>query len=136
MEDRMNKLPQFIKHTIREEVRKRDRCSRFQAQIQGIGDHFFERLSAFESRFVETTRRTQKALKKVNADIQLCKAATGDDGQVDDISLEINELKRRQQILLELLNAIRSQNEQDFDGVTSQLTGVWTQLSAKRPNPA
>jgi hypothetical protein len=74
----------------------------------------------------------KKAIKKLNADVQLCKASTGDEGCVDEIALEISELKRREHVLLDLLNAIRSQNDQDFDGVNSQLTGVRTQLSAKR----
>jgi chromosome segregation ATPase len=132
LEDQMSQVPQFIKETIREEVSKRNKFEQFRTQIQTAADDLFGRLSALESQFVETTRKTQKVIRKVNAEIRLCKAAATEDAEVEDISLQIDELRRRQQVLLELLNAIRSQNDQDFDGVNSQLAELWTQLSAKR----
>jgi predicted nucleic acid-binding Zn-ribbon protein len=131
-EDRVTQLPQFIKDIVRQEVRRHQRLPEFEARIQEARDQLSERMTTFESQFVQTARRTQKTIKKINADVELCKAATAEDGQVEEITLQVSELKRRQQTLLDLLNAIRSQGDQDFDGVNSQLTGLWAQLSAKR----
>jgi uncharacterized membrane-anchored protein YjiN (DUF445 family) len=131
-EEQVSQVPQLIRETVREEMRRHDNTAMVKSFLEQSHFQINERLTSLETYFVESNKKTQKSLKKLKVEVQLARTQPEDDGRVDDIAMQIAELKRRQGIMLDLLNAMRMQNDQDFDSVNSQLNGLWTQLSAKR----
>jgi uncharacterized membrane-anchored protein YjiN (DUF445 family) len=131
-EDEMSHVLQLIRDTVREEMRRHDKTAMVTSFLEQSHSQINERLASLESYFGESSRKAQKGLKKMKVDVQLARTQPQDDGRVDDLAMQIGELKRRQGLMLDLLSAMRMQNDQDFDSVNSQLTGLWTQLSVKR----
>lgn len=132
IEEKVVSIPQMIQNIVKEEISKIDHTQQINSQIDQANAHFNDRISAVERSFEETTKRTQKAIKKIKIDMQLAQTQPADDSRAEELQMQIAELKRRQNMMLELLNAIRSHNEQDFDSVNTQLNGLWSQLSSKR----
>jgi hypothetical protein len=80
----------------------------------------------------ESHNSTQKGLKKLKVELELAETQPEDDGHAEEIRLQRAELRRRQRMMLELINAMRLPKDQDFGKVNAQLTDLWDQLSVKR----
>ena len=131
-EEKMKVIPDTIKSLIKEEIAKRDTTPQFQAKINEINSQFNKKISTLEKVFEENTKRTQKALKKLKVDLQLIQTQPQDDSRVEELNMQIAEMKRRQSLMFELINAMRSQNDQDFESVNTQVNGLFSQLASKR----
>lgn len=131
-EERVAQIPQMIKDAVREEMKKYDNTKMVTSMVEEASGKMSHKISEIDRKFTEVNKKTQKALKKLKLDAQLARSEPEDDGKVEEITQQIAELKRRQNLMYELMNAMRSHNDQDFDGVNSQLTGLWTQLAVKR----
>ena len=132
VEEKMKVLPDTIKSLIKEEIAKRDTTPQFQEKINEINAQFNKKIEALEKVFEENAKRTQKALKKLKVDLQLLQSQPQDDSRVEELNMQIAEMKRRQSLMFELINAMRSQNDQDFESVNSQVNGLFSQLTSKR----
>lgn len=131
-EDRVAQIPQMIKDAVREEMKKYDNTKMVTAMLEEASSKMTDKITAIDQKFTDINKKTQKLLKKLKLEVQLAKSEPEDDGKVEEFTQQIAELKRRQNLMYELMNAMRSTNDQDFDGLNSQLTGLWTQLAVKR----
>jgi seryl-tRNA synthetase len=132
VEERVAQLPQMIKELVRDVAERRNDEERIAALIGQTASGFEMRLDELETSFLESAKQTQKVCKKLQARMTMVKQGNENNGQIDDVSLQVAELRRRQGVMLDLLNALRLHGDQDFDAVNSQLTGLWAQLAVKR----
>ena len=131
-EERVAQIPQIIQDAVKEEMKLYDNTKMVSSLLEQATAKMTERIAELDRKFAETNKRTQKAIKKLHWEAQLAKEQPEDDGRVEEIAQQIAELKRRQNLMFELMNAMKSHEEHDFDGVNSQLTGLWSQLAVKR----
>ena len=131
-EERVAQIPKLIEDTVKEEMKLYDNTKMVSSLLEQATAKMSERIVELDRKFTEVNKRTQRALKKLRLEAQLVKEQPEDDGRVEEVAQQIAELKRRQNLMFELMNAMKSHEENDFDGVNSQLTGLWSQLASKR----
>ena len=139
IENRVNKLenlylniPKIINDTIIDEIEKKDQSEKFHFLIDQLNYKFEEKISKIEEKYIENNKKTQNSIKKLRLDLQLISSTPKEDSKAEEIALQIEEMKRRQNLMLELLNTMKSHNDKDFDLVNSQISGLWSQLTQKR----
>jgi uncharacterized membrane-anchored protein YjiN (DUF445 family) len=131
-EQQMSQVPKLIKDTVRSEMKRCDNAESIQVMMDESIARLIQRLDDMERYAVHTHKKQSKLIKKFAGAVRLARAQPSGDVRLDDVAVQIDELKRKQTVMLELLNAIRSHEDQDFESVTSQLNGLWAQLSVKR----
>lgn len=133
IESTVSSIPLMIKEMVHEEMKQYDKIAEISQQVELTNAKFNDRISSIEKQIIDNNKKTQKNIKKLRIETQMAKAPE-DDSRAEEISLQLSEMKRRQTLMFDLLNALRSHNDQDYDGVNSQLNDLWSQLSSKRPN--
>jgi uncharacterized membrane-anchored protein YjiN (DUF445 family) len=131
-EERIAQIPQLIKQAVTDEMRQYDNTKFVQNLVDQANSKVNDRIAEIEKHLVGESKKTQKALKKLKLQLELLKNQPQDEGRLEDLSLQISELKRRQTSMFDLVSSSRHGGERDLDRVNSQLTGLWTQLSSKR----
>ena len=131
-EETVSKIPDMIRAAIAVEMERYDNTKMVASLLEQASTQMTKQISNLDAKFAETTKKSQKQIKRLRVEAQLAKSSPEDDGRVDDLSQQLLELKRRQSLMFDLMNAMKSHDEQDFNGVNSQLTGLWTQLATKR----
>lgn len=133
IEATVSSIPQMIKDIVHEEMKQYDTTAAVAQQVELTNTKFGDRITTIEKQLVDNNKKVQKNIKKLRIETQMAKAPE-DDSRVEEITMQLSEMKRRQTLMFDLLNALRSHNDQDYDGVNSQLNDLWSQLSSKRPN--
>ena len=131
-EEQVFKIPDMIKAAVNAEMQQYDNTKMVTTMLEQASAKMTDRITDLDAKFSQANKKTQKQIKKLRLEAQLAKTQPEDDGRVDDLSQQLLELKRRQSLMFDLMNAMKSHDEQDFNGVNSQLTGLWTQLATKR----
>ena len=130
VEEKILIIPKLIKSEIKKEMNNYDNTQKITNEIESAKTNFESRIANLEKQFEERNKKNLKTLKKLTVEAKLAQSQQDDD-RVDDALTQIAEMKRRQTMILDLLNAMRSNANQDYDDVNTQLSGLWNQLSIK-----
>jgi hypothetical protein len=131
-EESVGYIQQLIKEAVHDELRHYDKSDQMSSLLGHAQSEIGDRIANLENRFAESHRKTQKLIKKLKVEVELAKTQPDDDERPEEIAMQINEMKRRQNMMLELINAMRVHSDQDFDQVNTHLAGLWDQLSLRR----
>lgn len=132
IEQKVAEIPQMIQNHVKDELKQFDNSQQMEIKIQEAQKQLTNRISAIEKQFEIVFKKSQKELKRLKIDAQLTISQPEEDDRIEDIEAQILEMKRRQTLMFDLLNAIKSHNLQDFENVNAQLSTLWAQLSTKR----
>lgn len=132
IEQKVAEIPQMIQNHVKDELKQFDNSQQMEIKIQEAQKQLTNRISAIEKQFEIVFKKSQKEIKRLKIDAQLTISQPEDDDRIEDIEAQILEMKRRQTLMFDLLNAIKSHNLQDFENVNAQLSTLWAQLSTKR----
>ncbi|KAH0786432.1 hypothetical protein GPJ56_009643 [Histomonas meleagridis] len=130
IEEKISELPKLIETEIKKELSNYDNNKTILDEINTKKADFENRIANLEKQYEERNKKNIKALKKLAIEAKLAQTQQDDD-RVDEALTQITEMKRRQTMILDLLNAMRSNANQDYDDVNTQLSGLWNQLSIK-----
>ncbi|OHT06257.1 hypothetical protein TRFO_25743 [Tritrichomonas foetus] len=134
IEEKVNQVPSIIKNYVKEEMKGYDNSKQTEMLIHEAQKKLTERITLIEKQYTTSLKKSQKDIKRLKIDAQLAKSQPEDDDRIDDVAAQISEMKRRQTLMFDLLNAMRSHNSQDYDNVNANLSTLWAQLSVKRPD--
>lgn len=134
IEETVEKIPNIIRTNVQNELKEIDNTADIEKQIQDAQKQLSERMAQIEKQFDANFKKSQKELKRLKTTTQLA-TTEQDDSMIDDVAAQIAEMKRRQTLMFDLFNAMKSHNSQDFEKVNSQLSTIWSQLSTKRDSP-
>ena len=132
LEESISSFPKLIKETIKDEIQKTDNTPSIMNEMDRIKNKIDSGYQLIDAKYKESNKKIQKMIKKLKTDLQLAANTPKDDSRVEEISMQIDEMKRRQNLMLDLLNTMKSHNDKDFDLVNSQITQMWSQISQKR----
>lgn len=132
IEDKVSQIPKMIQNHVHEELKQFDNSNQIEIKIQEAQNQIANRISAIEKQFEIVLKKSQKEIKRLKIDAQLTMTQPEEDDRIEDIAAQILEMKRRQTLMFDLLNAIKSHNLQDFENVNMQLSTLWAQLSTKK----
>lgn len=135
-EQKVKSIPDLIRDTIRDEMRRYDNTKAITSLLDRESAAISDRLSGIDRSAAESARHINKSIKKLRIESRLARSQPEEDNRVDEFMQQVAEIKRRQTLVVELVNAARSHSERDFDEVNSQLAGLWAQLSTRRENPS
>lgn len=132
IEQKVSQIPQMIQRHVKDELKQYDNSQQIEAKIQEAQKQLTSRISQIEKQFEIVLKKSQKDIKRLKIDTQLTISQPEEDDRIEDIEAQILEMKRRQTLMFDLLNAIKSHNMQDFENVNAQLSTLWAQISTKR----
>ena len=134
IEENVDKIPIIIRAHVQNELKEIDNSTDIEKQISEARNQLTERMALIEKQYETTFKKSQKELKRLKATTKLA-TTEQDDSIIDDVAAQIAEMKRRQALMFDLFNAMKSHNSQDFEKVNTQLSTIWAQLSMKRDSP-
>ena len=132
LEEKVNVVPKLIKKYVTEEMKEYDNSKQTATLLQEAQKRIMDRIEIIEKQFASSMKKSQKDLKRLKIDSQLVQSQPESDDRIEDVAAQIAEMKRRQTLMFDLLNAMRSHNSRDYENVNAQLSTLWAQLSVKR----
>ncbi|KAK8881589.1 hypothetical protein M9Y10_004333 [Tritrichomonas musculus] len=132
IEEKVGEIPQLIQNHVHGELKQFDNSQQIELKIKEAQKQITNRISAIEKQFEVVLKKSQKEIKRLKIEAQLAITQPEEDDRIEEVAAQISEMRRRQALMFDLLNAMKSHNLQDFENVNAQLSTLWAQISTKR----
>lgn len=120
-------LQRSVKPAVAEELRKANPVESLKAQLEQTKADVAAQFEALEAKVAANNQRVQKSIKKLQTEIKLLKEGPENE-RVEELRLQINEVKRRQVMMAEFIEAMKSRNAQDLTTFNAHMSGLFAQL--------
>lgn len=131
-ENQTESLDKMIKEMVHTQIQEFNKSQETKDTLTTATKQLNERLDSIEKHFVETSKKSQKEMKKLKYESQISQTQHEDDGRVDEIVAQLTEMKRQQNMMFDVLGALQSKVNPNFHALNSQLNQLWSQFATQR----